>query len=63
MFLLLSLDLQDYADDIKALKEEIEALKNKKSSGCGGSVVAATSAVATLGLAAVAVLFKKKISK
>lgn len=53
-------ETKDYAEDIKALKDEVEALKKQKSSGCGGSVIAATSAVAALGLAAVAVLFKKK---
>lgn len=50
----------DYSQDIADLKSEIEALKKNSSSGCGGSVIAATSAIGALGLVGAALLLKKK---
>lgn len=44
---------------IKELEDEIAALKNKDS-GCSGSVIAATSSVAALGLLSIGLVLKKK---
>lgn len=49
-------------DKITALETELNSLKNNTSSksGCGGSVIAATSAVAALGLLGLGLALKKK---
>lgn len=48
---------------IKALEDEIAALKDassKSSGGCGGSIIAATSSIAAIALLGVALALKKK---
>ena len=49
-------------EKIKALEDEIQALKDNKDkkSGCGGSILAATSALGALGLTLAAIALKKK---
>ena len=49
------------ASKIAALEKEIEELKgNTKKSGCGGSVIAATSAIAAITLIGAGLVLKKK---
>ena len=50
----------DYSKDIEELKKEIEDLRKSSSSGCSGSVVAATSAVVSLGMLGLGLALKKK---
>lgn len=51
----------DYSSDIADLKKAIEELEaSKTSSGCGGSVVAATSALGAIGLVSLALALKKR---
>lgn len=50
----------DYSKDIDELKKEIDALKNKDSSGCSGSLLAASSSVLALGLLGISLCLKKK---
>lgn len=51
----------DTSSKISALEKEIEELKgNTKKSGCGGSVIAATSAIAAITLIGAGLLLKKK---
>lgn len=48
------------ADKIAELEKKIEELTNQKSSGCGGSIIAASSAVLGLSTLALGLVFKKK---
>ncbi len=52
-------ETKDYDAKISSLEAEIDALKNKKS-GCGGSVIAATSSLAAVVALAGALCLKKK---
>lgn len=48
------------SERIAALEAEIASLKGEKSSGCGGSIIAATSSVGAIALLGVALALKKK---
>lgn len=48
------------ADKITELEKQIEELKTQKSSGCGGSIIAMTSALLSVSAIALGLVFKKK---
>ena len=53
-------DTKALEDKIAALEKEVAGLKGQKSGGCGGSVIAMTSAIGAIALIGAAVVLKKR---